>query len=211
MKKIFCILILLLSMASYSKKVIIYELSDDSRVIMREYNIKEELNLSESKISNACEWEVEDLIISFNENDVREYYGKEMKPKQKICNKNGKKEKNTDIDKFIVNRSDKVSIYDKKNMEELKKVYYGRLKTLFLREEGRCSESYGDFVLTPNNKKVLSTYDMSSSYTVNSTVLFEGRINDEKLDIKERERWEEVKNNVEKVRKTKERIVEVLE
>ena len=211
MKKIFCILILLLSMASYSKKVIIYELSDDSRVIMREYNIKEELNLSESKISNACEWEVEDLIVSFNENDVREYYGKEMKPKQKICNKNGKKEKNIDIDKFIVNRSDKVSIHDKKNMEELKKVYYGRLKTLFLREEGRCSESYGDFVLTPDNKEVLSTYNMSSLISVNSTLLFEGRINDEKLDIKERERWEEVKNNVEKVRKTKERIVEVLE
>ena len=211
MKKIFCILILLLSMASYSKKVIIYELSDDSRVIMREYNIKEELNLSESKISNACEWEVEDLIVSFNENDVREYYGKEMKTKQKICNKNGKKEKNIDIDKFIVNRSDKVSIHDKKNMEELKKVYYGRLKTLFLREEGRCSESYGDFVLTPDNKEVLSTYNMSSLISVNSTLLFEGRINDEKLDIKERERWEEVKNNVEKVRKTKERIVEVLE
>ena len=83
MKKIFCVLILLLSIVSYSKKVIIYELSDDSRVIVREYNIKEELDLSESKISNACEWEVEDLIISFNENDVREYYGKEMKPKQK--------------------------------------------------------------------------------------------------------------------------------
>ena len=128
MKKIFYILILLLSMVSYSKKVITYELGDDSRVIMSEYNIKEELDLSESKILNACEWEVGDLIISFNENDVREYYGKDMKPKQKICNKNGKKEKNTDIDKFIVNRSNKVSIYDKKNMEELKKVYYGRLK-----------------------------------------------------------------------------------
>lgn len=211
MKKIFYILILLLSMVSYSKKVITYELGDDSRVIMSEYNIKEELDLSESKILNACEWEVGDLIISFNENDVREYYGKDMKPKQKICNKNGKKEKNTDIDKFIVNRSNKVSIYDKKNMEELKKVYYGRLKTLFLREEGRCSETFGDFVLTPDNKEVLSTYDMSSSYSVNSTVLFEGRINDEKLDIKERERWKEIKNNVEKVRETKESIVEILE
>ena len=52
---------------------------------------------------------------------------------------------------------------------------------------------------------------MSSSYSVNSTVLFEGRINDEKLDIKERERWKEIKNNVEKVRETKESIVEILE
>ena len=78
------------------------------------------------------------MVISFNENDVREYYKNELKPKQKICSNKGEKEKKINLDKFIVNKTDKISIFDNVKKEYLETVLYGRSKSYFLRD-GRSS------------------------------------------------------------------------
>ena len=100
MKKIF-ILMLLVNSIFYSKEITKY-MEEDERTIVQIYDIREELPLSLEKVIGTCRWTIDNLVISFNESDVREYYKDKLKPKQKICSSKGEKEKKIDLDKFGV-------------------------------------------------------------------------------------------------------------
>ena len=152
------------------------------------------------------------MVISFNENDVREYYKNELKPKQKICSNKGEKEKKINLDKFIVNKTDKISIFDNVKKEYLETVLYGRSKSYFLRD-GKSSVYNNDFLITSDAKEIISVTGLVSTIHINNAHEYiESKINNEEATVAEREKWARIKNNVVKAEKNQgNEIVETTE
>ena len=210
MKRIF-ILMLLVNSIFYSKEITKF-MKENERTIIQIYDVREELQLSSEKILGTCKWTIDNLVISFNENDVREYYNNELKTKKKICSKKGEKEKKINLDKFIVNKTDKISIFDNIKKEYLETVLYGRSKSYFLRD-GRSSVYNSDFLITSDAKEIISITGLVSTIHINNAHEYiESKINNEEATVAEREKWVRIKNNVVKAEKNQgNEIVEITE
>ena len=116
------------------------------------------------------------------------------------------------MDKFIVNKTDKISIFDNIKKEYLETVFYGRSKSYFLRD-GRSSIYNSDFLITPDAKEIISVTGLIDTINVNNVSEYiESKINNEKSSVTEREKWVRIKNNIERAKKNKgNEIIEIKE
>lgn len=205
MKKIITLLVMFMSILTFSRKYEKYEYEfkkdpKQRKVIFEQYELIEPIKLNDIELENECVLEKENVLITINEHEVREYYGDFIKPKTKICKK-GKV--NIPISKYLFNNIENVKIYDKINKQYVSMVYYAKGNEYwFWREGDTVSQFKKEYILLEPRQIVLEEYPshVTLRYPV-SKDFFDTKESDERLTEEEKKDWERIKLNVDEARK----------